>query len=147
MPDEKGRPVVACIEDQPDIVELIELILKRKNFAVLKAYDGDEGLEMVRQHKPDVILLDLMMPGLDGWKFHAAVREDPELSHIPVIYVTARASAEERLRALEEEGAAAYIIKPFSPRELVQIIEEVLANAQQKNQEKSTQPDDTQETN
>lgn len=147
MPDEKGRPVVACIEDQPDIVELIELILKRKNFAVLKAYDGDEGLEMVRRHKPDVILLDLMMPGLDGWKFHAAVREDPELSHIPVIYVTARASAEERLRALEEEGAAAYIIKPFSPRELVQIIEEVLANAQQKNQEKSTQPDDTQETN
>ncbi len=135
MPDEKGRPVTAFIEDQPDIVELVELILTRNNFAVVKAYDGDEGLELIRRVKPDVVLLDLMMPGLDGWKLHAALREDPDLCHIPVIYVTARASAEERLRALEEEGAAAYIIKPFSPRDLVKTIKDVLARARTENSE------------
>lgn len=121
--------VIAVIEDQPDIVDLLELILTRNNYKVLRAYDGDEGLQMVREHKPDVVLLDLMIPGLDGWKFHKALREDPEISHIPVIYVTARASQEERLRALEQEGAAAYIIKPFSPRELIETIEHVLAQA------------------
>ncbi len=123
---ETRRPVIACIEDQPDIAELIDLILQRKGYTVLKAYDGDEGLALVREHKPDLILLDLMMPGLDGWRFHAQLREDPELRDIPVIYVTARASAEERLRALEKEGAAAYIVKPFSPRELLEIIEQTL---------------------
>ncbi len=119
--------VIAVIEDQPDIVDLLELILQRKNFTVLRAYDGAEGLKLVREYKPDVILLDLMMPTLDGWEFHKALREDPEISDIPVIYVTARASQEERLRALEEEGAAAYIVKPFSPRELLETIEEVLS--------------------
>ncbi len=121
--------IIAVIEDQPDIVDLLELILKRKNFKVLRAYDGAEGLRIVRQHKPDVILLDLMMPTLDGWEFHKALRSDPEIATIPVIYVTARASQEERLRALEEEGAAAYIVKPFSPRELLETIEEVLARS------------------
>ncbi len=125
MPHER-QPVIACIEDQPDIAELIDIILRRKGYLVLKAYDGDEGLALVREHRPDVILLDLMMPGLDGWRFHAQLREDPELKDIPVIYVTARASTEERLRALEQEGAAAYIVKPFSPRELIDIIERVL---------------------
>ncbi len=129
MPQER-QPVIACIEDQPDIAELINLILKRKGYTVLKAFDGDEGMALVKEHKPDVILLDLMMPGLDGWRFHAQLREDPELKDIPVIYVTARASAEERLRALEEEGAAAYIVKPFSPRELIDIIDQVLQRKQ-----------------
>ncbi len=126
MGEETRQLTIACIEDQPDIVELIELILSRQGYRVLKAYDGDEGLALVREHKPDVVLLDLMMPGLDGWEFHEAIRNDPELQHIPVIYVTARASAAERLRALEEEGAAAYIIKPFSPRELLDTIHKVL---------------------
>ncbi len=127
---EGKQRIIAVIEDQPDIVDLLELILKRKNYKVLRAYDGDVGLELVRKYKPDVVLLDLMMPTLDGWEFHKALREDPEIADIPVIYVTARASQEERLRALEEEGAAAYIVKPFSPRELLQAIEQVLARSE-----------------
>lgn len=127
---EGKQRVIAVIEDQPDIVDLLELILSKQNYKVLRAYDGDVGLELVREHKPDVVLLDLMMPTLDGWEFHKALREDPEISHIPVIYVTARASMEERLRAMTQEGAAAYIVKPFSPRELVETIEEVLARTE-----------------
>lgn len=128
----KGREyVIAVIEDQPEIVDLLELILSKKNYKVLRAYDGDVGLELVREYKPDVVLLDLMMPTLDGWEFHKALREDPEISHIPVIYVTARASMEERLRALTKEGAAAYIVKPFSPRELWEAIEKVLPRSEE----------------
>ncbi len=127
---EGKQRVIAVIEDQPDIVDLLELILSKQNYKVLRAYDGDVGLELVREHKPDVVLLDLMMPTVDGWEFHKELREDPEIAHIPVIYVTARASMEERLRAMTEEGAAAYIVKPFSPRELVETIEEVLARAE-----------------
>ncbi len=126
MSEGTREPLILIIEDQPDIVDLIDLILQRGGYRVMRAYNGTEGLELTRKHKPDVVLLDVMVPGLDGWEYHAALREDPELRHIPVIYVTARASAEERLRALNEEGAAAYIIKPFSPRELLRTIEYVL---------------------
>ncbi len=126
MGEGRSQPLVLIIEDQPDIVDLIDLILQRGGYQVLRAYNGTEGLELTRKHKPDVVLLDVMVPGLDGWEYHAAVRDDPELRHIPIIYVTARASAEERLRALDVEGAAAYIIKPFSPKELLQTIEYVL---------------------
>lgn len=126
MADADREPLILIIEDQPDIVDLINVILKRGGYRVLRAYNGTEGLELTKKHKPDVVLLDIMVPGLDGWEYHKAVREDPELRHIPVIYVTARASVEEQVRALDQEGAAAYIVKPFSPRELLTVIDYVL---------------------
>jgi len=126
MTKDTSSPLVIVIEDQADIVDLIELILARKGYRVMRAYTADEGLHLVEQHHPDLVLLDLMMPQTDGWEVHRAMRQDPDLAQIPVVYVTAKASAADRLRAIEEEGAAGYVTKPFGPRELMEAVESAL---------------------
>lgn len=129
MTDEARRLKVVVIEDQPDIVDLIELILARKGYEVLRAYTAEEGLRLVQEHRPDVVLLDLMMPQTTGWDVHRAMQQAPELRRIPVVYVTAKASASDRLRALEEQGAAGYVTKPFGPGELLEAIERALSES------------------
>src|SRR3989337_4566126 len=89
MADEPKR--VVCIEDEPEMIDLVRLILGRKGFEVLGANGGVEGLEAVRREKPDLVLLDLMMPDMDGWEVYQQIKADPARRAIPVVVLTAKA--------------------------------------------------------
>lgn len=119
-------PTILCIEDEEEMIELISLILARHNYNVLGAIGGQAGLDGVRKLKPDLILLDLMMPKIDGWELLQRVRADPGLQGIPVIVVTARANEIDRVFGLQIAGVEGYLTKPFGPQELVQCVERVL---------------------
>ena len=93
---------------------------------VLEAGDGLEGLEMARTEQPDVVLLDVMMPALDGWQVAEELLKDPSTSEIPIIFVTARAEFRDRARGLDI-GGVEYITKPFNPVELAPLVENLLA--------------------
>jgi CheY-like chemotaxis protein len=87
----EAKKTVVVIEDEPAVIELARLILERRGFEVVGAVTGREGLETVRRVKPDLILLDLMLPDMDGWEVYRKIKADPELWHIPIQVVTARA--------------------------------------------------------
>jgi DNA-binding response OmpR family regulator len=120
------KPTILCIEDEEEMIELITLILARHNYNVVGALGGQAGLDSVRELKPDLVLLDLMMPKMDGWELLQRVRADPELQQIPVIVVTARASEIDRVFGLQIARVQGYITKPFGPQELVQSVQRVL---------------------
>ncbi len=116
---------VLVVEDEQDVVDLLRYNLNRADFTVLIASDGIEGLRVAREQRPDVIILDLMMPQMTGDKVCRALKEDPETAGIPVIMLTAKAEPEERVQGLEL-GADDYVTKPFSPKELVLRVKAVL---------------------
>jgi two-component system, OmpR family, response regulator VicR len=118
---------VVCIEDEPEMIDLVRLILVRKGCDVIGASGGEEGLQTIRRLKPDLVLLDLMMPDIDGWEVYQRIKADPELAHIPVIVVTARAQSIDRMLGLQIAKVDDYITKPFGPTELLRSIEKVLA--------------------
>lgn len=121
---EKKR--VICIEDEPEMIDLVRLILSRKGFDVIGAEGGIEGLKLVRSEKPDLVLLDLMMPDLDGWEVYQEIKGDPELRTIPVIVVTAKAQPIDKVLGLHIAKVEDYITKPFSPQELLQSVQKLL---------------------
>ncbi len=121
---------VLCIEDEPDMIELLQLLLQRQGLEVTGARGGKEGLAMVEQSPPDLILLDIMMPEMDGWEVYNRLKQNPKSRHIPVIVVTARAQASEKVTALREAGVDDYITKPFGPTQLLESIERVLDRKQ-----------------
>ena len=120
---------VVYVEDEPAMIDLITLILSRHGFEVAGALSGAEGLQLIRKTRPDLILLDLMMPDMSGWDVYHALRADDELSHIPVIVVTARAATIDRTLGLRIAKVQDYITKPFSPAELVRRIGVVLGDS------------------
>jgi len=87
----EAKKTVVVIADEPAVIELARLVLERRGFEVVGAVTGREGLETIRRVKPDLILLDLMLPDMDGWQFYRKIKADPELRHIPIQVVTARA--------------------------------------------------------
>ena len=117
---------VVCIEDEPGVIELIRLILERRGLRVVGAVSGAEGLEVVRQVKPSLVLLDLMMPGMDGWEVYRRMKADAMMKTIPVIIVTAKAEGIDEVLAKHIAKVDDYIKKPFSLQELLQSIERVL---------------------
>ena len=125
MAEEKKR--VLCIEDDTEMIDLIRLILERKGFEVLEAVGGKEGLEMSRREMPDLILLDLMMPEVDGWEVFRQVRADEQLKDIPVIVVTAKAQSIDIVLGLHIAKVDGYVTKPFGPQELLKSVNKVLA--------------------
>ncbi len=124
---EEGMKKVVCIEDEPEMIDLIRLILMRHNFQVIGAVGGKEGLEIVRQEHPDLVLLDLMMPDMDGWEVYQLMKADPELSTIPVIVVTAKAQSIDRVLGLHIAKVDDYVTKPFGPQELIRSVNRVLS--------------------
>ncbi len=117
---------VLVIDDEAPIRLLCRVNLEAENLEVFEAADGPSGLELARQELPDVILLDVMMPGLDGWHVAEALSEDPSTSEIPIIFLTARAEIRDRARGLDI-GGVDYVTKPFNPIELASLVEDLLA--------------------
>ncbi len=117
---------ILCIEDETEMIDLIRLILGRRGYEVLGANGGREGIEMVRSEKPDLVLLDLMMPDMDGWEVYQQMKSDESTRHIPVIVVTAKAQSIDRVLGLHIAKVDDYIAKPFNPQELLASIENVL---------------------
>ncbi len=122
---------ILCIEDEPEMIELIRLILKRAGYEVLGASSGPEGLALLQKERVDLILLDLMMPEMDGWEVYQRLKANERTRDIPVIIVTAKAQRIDRVLGLYIVGADDYIIKPFSPKALLQSVEQILQSRQQ----------------
>ncbi len=117
---------VVCIEDEAEMIDLVRLILGRKGFSVIGANGGIEGLEAVRREKPDLVLLDLMMPDMDGWEVYQQIKADTGLREIPVIVVTAKAQSIDKVLGLHIAKVDDYITKPFGPQELLESVEKIL---------------------
>jgi CheY-like chemotaxis protein len=109
---------ILTIEDTADIRRLIRMTLEFQGYDVLEAADGPQGLALARAHKPDLILLDVMMPGVDGLGVARSLSDDPVLRRIPIIMLSAMGAARDIDAALQA-GVKAYLVKPFSPRELL----------------------------
>ena len=114
------------IEDEQEMIDLVKLILSRKRFEVIGANGGREGLDAVRKNSPDVILLDLMMPDMDGWEVYQQLKADESTRNIPVIVITAKAQNIDKVLALHIAKVDDYIPKPFTPKDLLDSIEKVL---------------------
>jgi two-component system response regulator VicR len=123
--DEAVRRVV-YIEDEQEMIDLVKLILSRKRFEVIGANGGREGLDAVHKNLPDVILLDLMMPDMDGWEVYQQLKADESTRNIPVIVITAKAQNIDKVLALHIAKVDDYIPKPFTPKDLLDSIEKVL---------------------
>jgi DNA-binding response OmpR family regulator len=117
---------IICVEDETDMIDLIRLILSRRGFEVIGAYGGKEGLESIRRELPDLVLLDLMMPDMDGWEVYQQMKTDVTTRDIPVIVVTAKAQSIDKVLGLHIAKVDAYVAKPFSPQELLTSVEHVL---------------------
>jgi DNA-binding response OmpR family regulator len=120
---------VLVIDDEAPIRLLCRVNLEAENMEVLEAEDGTQGLELARAEQPDVILLDVMMPGLDGWEVLHRLLEDETTKEIPIVFLTARAELRDRARGLEL-GGVDYVTKPFNPTELAPLVEELIARVE-----------------
>ncbi len=127
---EESTKMILCIEDDQEMIDLIRLILRRRGFEILGANSGKEGLEIIRKDHPDLVLLDLMMPEMDGWEVYQQMKADEATKNIPVIVVTAKAQSIDKVLGLHIAKVDDYIAKPFSPQELSTSIDNVLARKQ-----------------
>jgi len=121
---------VVCIEDEPEMIDLVRLILGRKGFNVIGANGGIEGLETVKRERPDLVLLDLMMPDMDGWEVYQQMKADDELRNIPVVVVTAKAQSIDKVLGLHIAKVDDYITKPFGPQELLESVEKIIGEVE-----------------
>ena len=116
---------IIVVEDEPDLVDVVTYNLQREGYFVLAAQRGDEGLNLIRSERPDLVLLDLMLPGMDGLSICRQMKSDNSLSEIPIIIASAKGEESDVVIGLEM-GADDYLAKPFSPRELLARIKAVL---------------------
>jgi DNA-binding response OmpR family regulator len=123
-----GMTTVLVVDDEKDILELVRYHVEKAGLQCLTVADGAGALRLVRERRPDLVVLDLMLPGLDGIEVCRQLRRDPATARLPVIMLTARAEEVDRVVGLEV-GADDYVVKPFSPRELVARIHAILRRA------------------
>ncbi|HKN18727.1 MAG TPA: response regulator, partial [Dissulfurispiraceae bacterium] len=121
---------ILVIDDEKDIVELVSYNLKKEGFAVEAAYDGETALKKIRSAPYELIVLDLMLPGVQGLELCRIIRNDPALAATPIVMLTAKGEEVDKVLGLEI-GADDYMIKPFSPRELVARVKAILRRAEQ----------------
>lgn len=126
-------PKILVVDDEPDVLDLVEFNLKGSGFEVITASDGEGALRQARAQFPDLIILDLMLPEVDGLEVCKILRRDPSTAGIPVIMVTAKATEIDRILGLEL-GADDYVTKPFSPRELVLRVKGLLRRRKDKSE-------------
>jgi len=116
---------ILVVDDEPDLVELVSYNLKKEGYKVVTAPDGEDALEKVRKGPFDLIILDLMLPGIQGVELCRMIRSNPKTEAIPIIMLTARGEVSDRIRGLET-GADDYLSKPFNPRELIARVKAIL---------------------
>jgi len=116
---------ILSIEDDPEMRGLIQLIFERQGHRVIGAKRGDFGLEFLHSLKPDVLLLDLMLPDVDGWDVYRQMKEDEELAKIPVIIVSARSEAQDAAAGYQVIGNDRFVEKPFEVKNLIEVVNEV----------------------
>jgi len=119
----KPNKTVVYIEDDPDMIRLVKFVFERNGFTLIGALGGCEGLRTVRRIKPDLVLLDLMMPEVDGLQVYKQMKADDELADIPIIVVTVMGQNSDKVQRLQVYD---YVRKPFIPRELVQRVSKAL---------------------
>jgi DNA-binding response OmpR family regulator len=120
---------VLVVDDEAPIRLLCRVNLEAEGMEVFEAADGLEGIERAREVRPDVILLDVMMPGLDGWQVAEQLLDDPATNGIPIIFLTARAELRDRARGIDL-GGMEYVTKPFNPVELAPIVQGLLGRVE-----------------
>ena len=120
---------VLVIDDEPELGRLIDYNLTKAGYLVLTARDGEAGLAAARKHAPDLVVLDVMMPGLDGWEVCKRLRQEPSTAALPILMLTAKAEESDRVLGLEL-GADDYLTKPFSVRELAARVKALLRRAE-----------------
>jgi len=122
---ERGRHIV-YVEDDEEMIDLVTLILERKDYRVSGASSGRKGWEMIKSELPDMVLLDLMMPDIDGWEVFQNIRDTESTKDIPVIIITAKAQNVDKVLGLHIAKVDDYITKPFKPEELVESVEKLI---------------------
>ena len=134
---------VLLVEDEQDVAELIRYNLTKEGYDVVLSANGNEALRLAREHRPDVLLLDIMVPQLNGWEVCRRLKKDPDLSQIPVIMLSGRVEEGDKVFGFEV-GADDYVTKPFSPRELIARIRAVLRRGRPADaREKKASPSET----
>ncbi len=116
---------ILVVEDEQDIAEIISMALVKNGYSTDMAFDGEEALEKINLSKPDIIVLDLMLPKLDGQSVNIKLKENPDTAQIPVIVITAHAKLKELLQARSDFNVTAYLEKPFPLSTLVEKIREI----------------------
>lgn len=119
---------ILVVDDEPAMVEMIKMRLEANDYDTLSANDGQNGFEIAKKEKPDLIILDLMLPKMDGFKVCGLLKSDSRYRNIPIIIFTAKAQPDD-IRLSKEIGADAYIMKPFEPETLLKKISELLAQS------------------
>ncbi|MGC8490178.1 MAG: response regulator [Syntrophobacteraceae bacterium] len=125
-----NRSKILVVEDDEDIAQLLALTMKKAGFEVAVSENGQEALHLIRRHPPDLLLLDLMIPGVDGFEVCREIKRDPRTAEVPVLILTARGEEIDRIIGLEL-GADDYVVKPFSPRELLLRVRAILRRSGQ----------------
>jgi two-component system, OmpR family, response regulator VicR len=118
-----GNKQIIYVEDDPDLIRLVTIILNRKGYTVTGVTEGLKGFPLIQDQQPDVVLLDLMMPDMDGWDLFRQLEIDDSTRHIPVIIITAKAQPIDKVLGLYIARVDGYICKPFKPDELLDTIE------------------------
>lgn len=126
MPDMTRKQKILIVDDERELTGLVSFHMRMAGFEILTAAHGERALELSRQEKPDLIILDIVIPKLNGWQVCERLRRDAGTKDIAVIMLTARAGIEDTLKGFEA-GADDYVTKPFSPRELVARVKRILA--------------------
>lgn len=126
--DIENQRIALYIEDDPEMIDLVTTILNRQGFTVKGAHGGQQGLDMVVTEKPDILLLDLMMPDVDGWEVYHQIKSNETTRDIPVIVITARSQTIDKVLGLHIARVDDYICKPFHPQELLDSLARVLAS-------------------
>ncbi|MBI2144316.1 response regulator [Candidatus Woesearchaeota archaeon] len=116
---------ILVIDDEPNILKLVSFILESKGYEAVEASSGREGIEKARKEKPDMIVLDVMMPGMDGFETARKIKAEPAMGSIPILMLSSRAQFEDKMKGIDS-GAMDYITKPFDREEFLQKVEEII---------------------
>jgi DNA-binding response OmpR family regulator len=126
--ESEKQKYIVYVEDDARTVDLVKIVLRREGYVVTGAPNGREGLKLIAEVKPDLVLLDLMMPDMDGWEVYQTLRAQDATRDLPVIIITAKAASIDKVLGLHIAKVNDYITKPFAPNDLVQAVRKVLAH-------------------